>query len=76
MFVISYSVCPGRPFKVSLMLVVKQEVYPRVENLKGVCFTRVGSVLSHKDQTKLERLARNKHYGLVRIFAIYGQKVL
>ncbi len=30
------------------------------------CFTRVGSGLTHKNQTRLERLARDKHSSLLR----------
>ncbi len=45
--------------------------YPRVEES---CFTWVGSGLTHRHQTRLERLARNKHTSLLRKSVNYGRK--
>jgi hypothetical protein len=38
------------------------------------CFTRVGSGLTCKHYTRLERLARDKHSSLLQKFVTYGRK--
>ncbi len=38
------------------------------------CFTRVGSALTCKHQTRLERLARDKHFSLLRESVNYDRK--
>jgi hypothetical protein len=38
------------------------------------CFTRLGSGLTYKHHTRLERLARDKHSSLLQKFVNYGHK--
>jgi hypothetical protein len=40
-----------------------------------MCYTWVGSGLTCKHRTRLERLARDKHYNLFQPFVTYGQKM-
>jgi hypothetical protein len=47
--------------------------YPRVGSPERG-FTRVGSSLSRKHQTRLERLGRDKYTSLFRKFVNYGRK--
>jgi hypothetical protein len=47
--------------------------FPKVEDLNGD-FKRVGSDPTRKHFSGLERLAGNKHSGLIGIFIIYGRK--
>ncbi len=47
--------------------------YPRVQNLK-VSSIGVGSCFTNKYQTRLERLSRDKHSGLLRTFVNYVRK--
>ncbi len=64
MILISQSVCPLQAF-------------PAQSNICGVeHHSRVGSCLNHKHQTRLERLARDKHSSLLGSFVNYGRKKL
>ncbi len=54
----------GKPFQPSLMFVGEVRSLPQRGSLER-CFTRVGSSLTHKRQTRLERFARNKHSSLL-----------
>ncbi len=47
--------------------------YPRVGHLKGAPLMKA-LALNCKHETKLERLARNKHSSLLRKFINYGHK--
>ncbi len=73
-FVISQSVSHRHSFS-SLVLCfwVRPEAYHRMEHLKR-CFTWLGLGLAYKQQTRLERFARNKHSSLLRKSVNYGQK--
>ena len=42
--------------------------------LEAGCFTRVGSGLTHKHLTRLEKLARDKHSSLLRKLVTYSRK--
>ncbi len=63
----------GKLFKPSLMVVGKARAYPRGQHLKR-CSTWVGSNLTHKHYTKLEKLATNKYSSLLRRFINYSHK--
>jgi hypothetical protein len=67
MFIISSSVCPCQIIRPILMFVGKAMSL----NCSGTperCFTRVGSSLTCKHYTRLERLSRIKYYSLFRTF--------
>jgi len=63
---------PGKPFKPSLMFVGQAGAYPSEAPFSF--FTRVGSGLTHKHLTRLEKLAEDKHSRLLHKFVNYGQK--
>ncbi len=44
---------------------VRPGIYPRVEHPRGVS-TRLSSDLTHKDYSRVEKLVRYKHFGLIR----------
>ncbi len=72
-FIISQSVCPRQ------VLLAQSNVCGNTRSLpqSGVskrCFIRVGSCLIFKHQTRLERLARDKHSSLLRKPVNYRQK--
>ncbi len=50
----------GKPFQLGRMFVGK--------------FTQVGLGLTHKDQTRMKNLARDKHSNLLRTFVNFGRK--
>ncbi len=63
----------GKPFKTIRIFVGKARSLPKsVSSEKD--FTWVGSGLSNKHLTRLEKLARSKHSSLVRKFITYGRK--
>ncbi len=62
-----------KPFQPSLMFVGKARSLPESGVLFG-CSTQVGYSLTHKHQSRLERLARDKHSSLLRTFVNYGRK--
>jgi hypothetical protein len=55
---------PGKPFQPSLIFVVKARSLPK-SGAPERQFTWVGSGLTRKHKTKLERLARDKHPSLL-----------
>jgi hypothetical protein len=57
----------------SLMFVGTDETYLSVKLLKR-CFIWVSSCLIHKHYTRLEMLARDKHFSLLQKFVIYDCK--
>ncbi len=61
----------GKSFHLSLMFV--GEAYPRVEHLK-VASLRYALALPTNIRTRLERLARDKHFSLLQKSVIYGHK--
>ncbi len=61
---------PGKP---SLMFVGKAKSLP-LSGAPESCFGAVGSSLTHKHTTRLERLARDKHSSLLQTLVIYGRK--
>ncbi len=61
-FVISQSACPWQDFLTDQARSLTQSGTPER------CFTWVGSSLTHKHQTMLEKLARDKHSSLLRKF--------
>ncbi len=65
-FVISQSVCPWQALPAQF---VCKSRTPTLE-----CRTQAGSMLTCKHQTRLERLARDKHSSLLRTFVNYGRK--
>jgi hypothetical protein len=64
---------PGKLFQPSLMFVGEARKLPWSEAPER-CFTQVGSSLTRKHSTSLEKLARDKHPSLLRISVNYGQK--
>jgi hypothetical protein len=74
MFLISYSVCPWQAFQNSLMLVEKHRSLP-LSGAHERCFTRVGSSLTQKHKTRLERPAIYKHSSLLGTFVNYVYKM-
>jgi len=71
MFLIIYSLCPlpCKSFQANLMFVSKAR-----SGVPERCFTRVGSNLTHKHYTKLEKSARDKHSSLSQTFVNYSCK--
>ncbi len=75
-FVISQSVCPWQAFP------VQSDVLMFVDNSRSLhqsgapewYFTQVGSCHTRKHQTRLERLARDKHSSLLQKSINYGRK--
>jgi hypothetical protein len=59
----------SKSFQHSLMFVSEARAYPRVEHLKGVALG-IGSGLTRKNNTRLERLVRDKHSSLLQTFLI------
>ncbi len=57
-----------KPFQSSLMFADK------VRRVPERCSIVIASGLAHKHKTKLEKLARDKHSGSIRIFVNYGVK--
>jgi hypothetical protein len=64
---------PDKPFQPGVMFVGKARSLLYSE-APGRCFTRVGSGLTHKHYTRLEKLARDKRSRLLQKFKNYGQK--
>ncbi len=64
--------CPWQAFPAK-SIVCGQVQEPRVEHLKGSSIG-VGSCITNKQQTKLERLPRDKHSSLLRKFQNFGRK--
>ncbi len=62
-----------RPFQPSLMFVGEARGLPQ-SGTPERCFTLVGSGLTCKHQTRLERLSQNKHCSLLRKFVNYARK--
>jgi hypothetical protein len=63
----------GKPFQSSLMFVDEARRPPK----RGVperCFTQVGSSLTRKHYTRLERLAKEKYSSLLRESVNYDRK--
>ncbi len=71
--VISQSVCPWQYCQPGLMFVGKAGSLPQSAASER-CFICLGSSLTSKYQTRLERLARDKHCSILRKFANYGRK--
>ncbi len=66
---------PGKPFKPSLMFVGKTGTYPSETHL--VCSTLGQAAgLIHKNYSRLEKLAKDKHSSLLRKFINYGENIL
>ncbi len=61
---------PGRPFRPSLMFVVKSGAFQKAEEPKR-CLTLVGSSLNCKHKARLKRPARDKHSSLLQTFVNY-----
>jgi hypothetical protein len=64
---------PCKPFKPSLMFVGKATGLPE-SGAPERCFAWVGSGLTNKHYTGLERLAKDKRSSLLRKFVNYGCK--
>ncbi len=64
-FLVSQSVCPGKPFQSRLMIAGKAGVYPNEAPFR--CST-LGQAPghTHKQQTRVEKLARDKHSSLLK----------
>jgi hypothetical protein len=62
-----------KPFHPSLMFVGEARSLPK-SGAPERFFTRVGSSLTRKHQTRLERLAKDKHPRLLRKSVNYGRK--
>ncbi len=65
-FVISQSVCPWQAFPAQSNVCCQGQ--------PERCFTWVGSGLTHKHQTRLEKLGKDKRSSLLRKFVTYGRK--
>ncbi len=63
----------GKPFQPSLMFVGKAGAYP-IEEPFRCCTLGQASGLAHKQETRLERLTRDKHSNLLRNFINHRQK--
>ncbi len=74
-FVISQSVCPGKLFQLSLMIVGKVGPY-HIEEPFSCSTIRQVPGLTLKQQTRLERPLRDKHSSLLQTFFNYGQPSL
>ncbi len=72
-FVISWNVCPGKPFQPSVMFVGKARAYPSDVTF-SCCTLGWAPGITHKYQTRLERLTRDKCFSLLRKFVHYGRK--
>ncbi len=72
-FVISQSVCLGNPFQPSLMFACKAEAYPS-EALFRCSTLGQAPGLTRKHQTRLQKLARDKHSNLLQKSVNYRQK--
>ncbi len=59
---------PGKSFKPSLMFVDKAGVYP------SEATSRIGTGLTHKHKTRMEKFARDEHSSLLRTFVNYRHK--
>ncbi len=55
-------------------MLARPGVYPGVKHSKS--FFRVGSCFFNKQQTRLERLGRDKHSGLLSTLVNYGRKII
>jgi hypothetical protein len=64
---------PGKFFQPSLMFVGKPGAYP-IEEPFRCCTLGKAPSLAHKQQTWLERIARDKHSSLLQKFVTYGRK--
>ncbi len=64
---------PGKPFQPSLMFVDKARSHP-LRGSPEICFTQVGSGLTHKHYTSLEKLAKDKDSRLLQTFVNYACK--
>ncbi len=64
---------PGKLFQPSLMFVGEYRSLP-LSGAPERCLTRVGSGLTRKNLTRLERLARDKHPSLLRKSVNYDHK--
>jgi hypothetical protein len=64
---------PGKPFQQSLMFLDKTRGLPQSVAPER-CYTWVGSGLTRKHLTKLERLGRGKHSSLLQKSTNYGRK--
>ncbi len=65
---------PGKPFQPSLMFVGEARSLPW-SGAPERSFTRVGSGLTRKRKTRLEKLAVHKHSSLLRKSVNYGRKI-
>ncbi len=63
----------GKYFQSSLMFVGKAKSL-HASGASEMCFIHLGSSLTFKHQTRLERLAMDKHSSLLRKSVNYGQK--
>jgi hypothetical protein len=63
----------GNPFQPSLMLVGKARSLPQ-NGAPERCFTQIGSGLTRKYYTRLERLAMDKHTSLLRNSVNYDRE--
>jgi hypothetical protein len=63
----------GKPFQPILMFVAKVWSLPS-SGAPEICLTQVGSSLTCNHQTKLERLARDKHFSFLQKSVNYGRK--
>ncbi len=63
---------PGKPFQPILMFVGEARSLPKSGAPEG-SFTRVGSGLTRKYWTRVERLARDKHSSVLVTFVNYGR---
>ncbi len=72
----SLSFCPWQASPAqSIMVVGKARSLTQVGEPKN-CFTQVGSILTRKHQTKLERIARDKHSSLLQKFVYFATESL
>ncbi len=73
-FVTSYSVCPGKPFQLSLMFAGNARAYPSEALFRCSTLWQTPG-LTHKLQTRLERFARDNHTSLLQKFINYDRKM-
>ncbi len=64
---------PGKSFQDSIVFAGKAGAYPSEAPFK-CSILEWAPGLAHKQSTSMERLAKNKHSSLLRIFVNYGQK--
>jgi hypothetical protein len=64
---------PAKPFWPSVILAGKARIQPKM-GAPERCFTWVGSGLTHRHYTRLERVVREKHTSLLRKIVTIGRK--